>query len=83
MPSDKPITPRKGQKPKQPVRRGTPGRPGRPKKDQHVIVRSEMRDEPDYRLLARAVIRLALDEQRRSEGAQLPGSEAEDSHDAS
>ncbi|WP_127822678.1 hypothetical protein [Acidipropionibacterium jensenii] len=73
--SDKPITPRKGQKPQQPAR---PGRPGRPKKDQHIIVRSELRDEPDYRLLARAVIRMVLDEQRRA-----AGDPEEDDHDES
>lgn len=81
MPSQKPITPRKGQKPTQPRR---PGRPGRPKKDQRITVRSEVRAEPDYRLLARAVIRMVLDEQRRSETPEpANGSGMEDDHDAS
>ncbi|WOQ17598.1 hypothetical protein [Raineyella sp. W15-4] len=72
---EKPVTPRKGQKPRQPAR---PGRPGRPKKDQHIVVRSEPRAEPDYRLLARAVIRVVLDEQRRAAGGP-----EEDDHDPS
>lgn len=76
MSSEKPITPRKGQKPRQPAR---PGRPGRPKKDQHIIVRSEKRAEPDYRLIARAVIRMVLDEQRRNAAAE----QGEDDHDVS
>lgn len=85
MPSQKPVTPRKGQKPNQPPRPGHPGRPGRPKKDQHISVRSETRPEPDYRLLARAVIRMVLDEQRLSESAEtaVTGPEMEDDHDAS
>lgn len=81
MSSNKPTTPRKGQKPSQPRR---PGRPGRPQKDQHIIVHSEVRPEPDYRLLARAVIRMVLDEQRRAEESEATaGSEMEDGHDAS
>lgn len=83
MSSDKPITPRKGQKPTQPVRPRRPG-PGRPKKDQHIIVRSERRDEPDYRLLARAVIRMVLDEQRRADDSETSARpETEDGHEAS
>jgi hypothetical protein len=70
MSSQKPVTPRKGQKPTQ------PRRPGRPKKEQHIVVRSEKRAEPDYRLIARAVIRMVLDEQRRNAAAE----QGEDDH---
>lgn len=56
MSSRKPTTPHKGQKPVQPPR---PGRGGRPLTAQRIIVTSERLKEPDLRLIARAVIRLA------------------------
>lgn len=51
-----PVTPHKGQKPAQPPR---PSHGGRPLAAQHVIVTGERRDQPDLRLIARAIIRLA------------------------
>lgn len=57
MPTHKPTTPRKNRQPAQPHR---PGHPGRPRSPQTITVTGELANAPDLKLIARAVIRMAL-----------------------